>query len=95
VRIIDESRLHGLLIEAQRSDRNSGVHHRAFQMAPMITPEFDLSPVRRGLLALKAPEVNAIFDPSTDDSDFDAVITSRLRSLTAPFREDASAEAIF
>jgi hypothetical protein len=50
----------------------------------MLAPRWDLPIYRRGTLALREGEANAIFDV-TYRAEYDGVVRTRLGRLTAPF----------
>ena len=69
--------------EGQR-DRNTGAVVAKFQLTGMLAPRWDLPIYRRGTVALRADEVNAVFDPSFQE-EYAGVVRTRVNHLNAPF----------
>ena len=86
---IDSAVDHSLLIEIKDGHRtkNSESLLSKYQINPMLAPKFDLPLSRRGVLALSAGEVNAIFDPRMDVEQLRSARRRRLSSLNAPFKD--------
>ncbi|MGO9022460.1 MAG: hypothetical protein ACLQVJ_29335 [Syntrophobacteraceae bacterium] len=84
-RIIDLTQKWSLLndVGGQR-DRNSERIDSKLQLNPMLSPRWDLSIYRRGVIALRPEEVNSIFDVN-HKSEFDKYLKDRVARMTAPF----------
>lgn len=83
--IIDLAEKWSLLVNvgAQR-DRNSQRVDNKYQLNPMLAARWDLPVFRRGVIALTAIEVNAIFD-LVDSTEYKRVLKKRLDRMKAPF----------
>ena len=84
-RIIDLAQKWSVLndVGGQR-DRNSERIDPKLQLNPMLSPRWDLSIYRRGVIALRTEEVNSIFDIN-HKSEFEGYLKVRLDRMTAPF----------
>lgn len=71
-------------IEGGQRDRNSKRVDAKYQINSMLAPRWDLPISRRGALALKPEEVDAIFDPHFSDK-FEQLIKERVERMMAPF----------
>ena len=65
-------------------DRNSERVDMKYQLNRMLASRWDISPARRGALAMSGDDVNAIFDSEYTDQ-FDGRLKSRIERMTAPF----------
>lgn len=89
---------HGLLLEIRdgQPDRNSGSLQHRYQLNPMLAPLYDLPTARRGTFTLQGDELRAIFDPSVNHSDFDRIVSPRIKRMNAPFTDfDENQEVLF
>ncbi len=75
-----------LLIRIRRGqrDRNTSRIDRKYQLNPMLAPRWDLPTARRGTIALRVDEADAILSRSRAIG-FEAVLESRLGRMTAPW----------
>lgn len=64
-------------------DKNSGDPLEKFQISPMLAPRWDLPLGRRGTVTLTSGDFNAIFDPSCNDTEFDAVLSEWKKKTSA------------
>ena len=62
-------------------------------MNRLLSPKWDLPTARRGAIALRADEVNAIFDPD-EAGQFRSVVNRRLQRMNAPFNEGRHQNAL-
>ncbi|SFR56958.1 hypothetical protein SAMN04488591_2046 [Microbacterium azadirachtae] len=78
---------HGLLVEVDggRSSRNHGARHRKFQLHPMLTPLWGLSPGRRGDATLTTEILEAIFNPTVGELPFRRIREALELEVNAPF----------
>lgn len=84
-RVLDLAEKWSLLIDVGgQADRNTERIDRKYQLNRMLAPRWDLSIYRRGVLALKPEELNAVFD-SAHVEEFDKVSEERVARMTAPF----------
>ena len=72
-------------IDSGQKHRNTGVIEDKFQLNPLLSPLWDLPTARRGTMALRFDEADAIFDPARRDV-FQTVRNERLARMNAPFR---------
>jgi len=95
-KLLDEAVSHSLLLEVPtgRRERNLHILQHKYQLNPMIAPLFDLSLALRGVADFSAEELNAIFDPTVDDSRFGTILRKRLDRMRAPFQSSASQEGL-
>lgn len=70
-------------IEGGQKDRNSKRVDPKYQINSMLAPRYDLPISRRGALALRPDEINAIFDPQQVDR-FEPLMRERVDRMTAP-----------
>lgn len=66
-----------------QKDRNSSALHPKVQINRILCPRWDLPLGRRGVIALNAREVDAIFD-YRKTTDFDSILKERIDRMTAP-----------
>lgn len=71
-------------IEGGQRDRNSKRVDLKYQINSMLAPRWDLPISRRGAIALRSEEVDAIFDPHFSDK-FEQLVKERVDRMTAPF----------
>lgn len=84
-RMIDLAQKWSLLINTGgQRDRNSERIDPKLQLNPMLSPRWDLSIYRRGVIPLRPDEVNSIFDDS-NKSEFDKIVKDRVARMSAPF----------
>ena len=85
--ILDACAKWSLLIRIPRGqkDKNSMRVDSKFQLSPMLAPLWDLPVSRRGAIALRAEECQAIFGLD-ERSEFDKVLKKRLQLMSVPFR---------
>ncbi len=84
-RLLDLAEKWSLLIDVGgQRDRNTDRVDAKYQLNRMLAPRWDLAIFRRGVLALTAEEVNAIFDPAFSDR-FDDLKKVRVARMSAPF----------
>lgn len=84
-RILDLAEKWSLVIDVGgQPDRNTDRIDRKYQLNRMLAPRWDLSIYRRGVIALTAKEVNAVFDPE-HAKEFDDLAEARLARMRAPF----------
>lgn len=78
---------HGLLIEVPggRASRNFGSTHRKFQLHPMLTPLWSLTPGRRGDVTLTTEVFESVFSPDVDETAYQRSREERIQTLNAPF----------
>lgn len=82
---VDLAEKWSLLIDVgDQADRNTERVDQKFQLNRMLAPRWGIALYRRGVLALSAEEVNAIFDPGHAGR-FDEVCQRRVDRMTAPF----------
>lgn len=70
-----------------QKDKNSMRVDSKFQLSPMIAPLWDLPVSRRGAIALRPEEGQAIFGLD-DRGEFDKVLKNRLGLMNVPFRRN-------
>jgi hypothetical protein len=88
---LNEAILHSLILEGPgRRDRNMHVLQHKYQLNPMLAPLFDLSFALRGVANFSSEELNAIFDPGVNDSQFGSVRRRLLARIRPPFRSSAA-----
>jgi hypothetical protein len=89
---LDHAVTHGLLVQVPsgRWERNSHVLQHKYQLNPMLSPLFDLSPSLRGSANFSAEELNTIFDPSSSDSTFLSMRRRLLTRFNAPFQPESA-----
>lgn len=89
--LIDVAEQRSLLISIGRGqrDRNSGRVDTKLQLNRMLAPRWDLPTARRGAVALKPHEVDAIFDPAATEV-YKALERRWESRMTAPFFGRAS-----
>lgn len=80
-------------VDRGEKDRNTGFLKSKFHLNRLLSPRWDLPIARRGTVALRSEEVNAIFDPEYADR-FVEVIRRRLTRMNAPFNVSPSQSAI-
>lgn len=92
-RIIELAEWWSLLIRIPRGqrERNTGRLDAKFQLNSMLCPLWDLPIYRRGAVALRAHEVDAIFDPDKADA-FNTVARTRVQRMTAPYFGSSAAQ---
>lgn len=78
-----------LLDVGGQRDRNTDRIDAKFQLNPMLAPRWDLPIYRRGVLALTADELNAIFDPAFS-AEFEKLAGTRIARMSAPLFGDRS-----
>jgi len=84
-RVLDLAEKWSLLIDVGgQPDRNTERIDRKYQLNRMLAPRWDLSIYRRGALALKPEELNAVFDPDHVE-EFDKLSEERVARMSAPF----------
>lgn len=67
-----------------QSDRNSERVDMKYQINRMLAPKWDISFSRRGALAIPSEDLDAIFDPASNDK-FEERLKLRTDRMTAPF----------
>ena len=72
-------------IDAGQKHRNTHLIEDKFQLNPLLSPRWDLPTARRGAIALRFDEADAIFDPGRRDV-FSRVLNERLARMNVPFR---------
>ena len=72
-------------IDPGQKHRNSGLIEEKFQLNPLLSPRWDLPTARRGVIALRFDEADAIFDPERREV-FPIVLNDRLARMNVPFR---------
>ena len=84
-----------LLVEVDggQKQRNTRLTESKFQLNRLLSPKWDLPTARRGAIALRADEVNAIFDPD-EAGQFRSVVNRRLQRMDAPFNEGRRQNAL-
>ena len=83
--VLDLAEKWSLLIDVGgQRDRNTERIDAKYQMNPMLAPRWDLSIYRRGALALKPHEVDAVFDPEHTE-EFDILAEARVARMKPPF----------
>lgn len=83
-RILDLTEKWSLLIDVGgQRDRNTERIDAKYQLNRMLAPRWDLSIYRRGVLALTAEEVNAVFD-TEHVKEFDSYADTRISRMNAP-----------
>jgi hypothetical protein len=83
-RYVDLAQKWSLLIDVgDQRDRNTERVDLKFQLNRMLAPRWGIALYRRGVLALSAEEVNAIFDPAQAGR-FEEVLQRRIGRMTAP-----------
>ena len=84
-RVLDLAEKWSLLIGVGgQPDRNTDRIDRKYQLNPMLAPRWDLAIYRRGVLALRPEEINAIFDPQ-HVAEFENLAGARVARMRAPF----------
>jgi hypothetical protein len=82
--MIDLAEKWSLLIDVGgQRDRNTERVDKKYQLNRVLAPRWDLSVYRRGVLALTAVEVNAVFDPEFVTT-FDDLSGARIARMSAP-----------
>ena len=76
-----------------QKDKNSMRVDSKFQLSPMLAPLWELPVFRRGAIALKPEECQAIFNLD-DRSKFDELLKNRLKSMNAPFGRSQSGDRL-
>lgn len=71
-------------VSAGGKDKNSKRVDRKYQLNGMLAPHWDLPISRRGTLLLRASEADTIFS-SENAEDFERLIETRVRPMTAPY----------
>ena len=85
LRLIGLAEKHLLLVYAgDQRDRNSERIDVKYQLNRMLTPKWDISSSRRGVLVISGRDLNSIFDP-TFTHEFENRRKVRLDRMTAPF----------
>ena len=92
---IDLAEKWALLIRTDtgQKHRNTGLSEDKFQLHPLLAPKWDLPTARRGAIALRVDEVEAIFDPDHDDQ-FRPILRERLARMNVPFYADRGRNAL-
>lgn len=85
-RVIALAENYSLLVAAEtgQRDRNTKRVDSKYQLSGMLAPRWDLPVYRRGVIALKPGEVNAIFDPARK-AEFPRHLDARVGRMNAPF----------
>lgn len=75
-----------LIKVSERRPKNSSSPEVTYQINGLLAPKWEISIHRRGVLALKKHEVQAIFEIN-EEHDFDEILNQRLLIYNSPFKQ--------